>query len=113
MADKPKHASEYKSEQVELVRATCLYVATKLGDMMDDLVIIEEDAELLLAVVLAARGGAQTEEAQDSIREPREHPERGEEEAVEEAKRLGAPDRRVVCDADGDRFRHKLAEQDV
>jgi len=27
MADKPKRASEYKSEQVALVRATCLYVA--------------------------------------------------------------------------------------
>jgi hypothetical protein len=40
MADKPKRASEYTSEQVELVRATCLYVATKLGDMMDDLVIV-------------------------------------------------------------------------
>jgi hypothetical protein len=40
MADKPKRASEYKSEQGELVRATCLYVATKLGDMMDDLVIV-------------------------------------------------------------------------
>jgi hypothetical protein len=40
MADKPKRASEYKSEQVELVRATCLYVATKLGDLMDDLVVI-------------------------------------------------------------------------
>ena len=40
MADKPKQASEYKSEQVELVRATCLYVATKLGDMMDYLIIV-------------------------------------------------------------------------
>lgn len=40
MADKPKRASEYTSEQLELVRATCLYVATKLGDMMDDLTII-------------------------------------------------------------------------
>lgn len=40
MAEKPKHASDYKSEQVELVRATCLYVATKLGDMMDDLLIV-------------------------------------------------------------------------
>ena len=40
MAGKPKRASEYKSEQVDLVRATCLYVATKLGDLMDDLVII-------------------------------------------------------------------------
>lgn len=40
MADKPKHASEYTSEQAELVRALCLYVATKLGDMMDDLLIV-------------------------------------------------------------------------
>jgi hypothetical protein len=40
MADKPKRASEYQPEQVELVRAACLYVATKLGDMMDDLVIV-------------------------------------------------------------------------
>lgn len=40
MADKPKRASEYESQQSELVRATCLYVATKLGDMMDDLLII-------------------------------------------------------------------------
>ena len=40
MADKPKRASEHKSGQVELVRATCLYVATKLGDMMDDLLIV-------------------------------------------------------------------------
>ncbi|MDD5306628.1 MAG: hypothetical protein PHU25_04835 [Deltaproteobacteria bacterium] len=40
MADKPKRASEYKSEQVELVRATCLYVATKLGDLMNDVVVV-------------------------------------------------------------------------
>lgn len=40
MADKPKRASDYKTEQVALVRETCLYVATKLGDMMDDLLII-------------------------------------------------------------------------
>lgn len=40
MADKPKRASEYKSEQVAMVRAMCLYVATKLGDMMDDLLVV-------------------------------------------------------------------------
>ncbi len=40
MAAKPKSAAEYPIEQVELVRATCLYVATKLGDLMDDLVIV-------------------------------------------------------------------------
>jgi hypothetical protein len=40
MADKPKRASEYRSAQVELVRATCLYVATKLGDLMDEVVVV-------------------------------------------------------------------------
>lgn len=40
MADKPKRASEYNSEQVELVRATCLYVATKLGDLMEEVVVV-------------------------------------------------------------------------
>jgi len=40
MVDKPKHASEYKSEQLELVRSTCLYVATKLGDMTDEVVVV-------------------------------------------------------------------------
>ena len=40
MTDKPTTAAGYGSEQVQLVRATCLYVATKLGDLMDDLVVI-------------------------------------------------------------------------
>lgn len=40
MADKPTTAAGYNSDQVELVRATCLYVATKLGDLMDELVVI-------------------------------------------------------------------------
>jgi len=40
MTDKPTTAAGYQSEQVELVRATCLYVATKLGDIMDELVVV-------------------------------------------------------------------------
>ena len=36
MPEKPTRASGYPSEQVELVRSTCLYVATKLGDLMDE-----------------------------------------------------------------------------
>jgi hypothetical protein len=40
MPEKPSTADGYRSEQVELVRATCLYVATKLGDLMDDLVVV-------------------------------------------------------------------------
>lgn len=40
MPDKPTTADGYLSEQVELVRATCLYLATKFGDLADDVVII-------------------------------------------------------------------------
>lgn len=40
MTDKPKRAAEYSSEQHELVRATCLYVATKLGDLLEDIVVV-------------------------------------------------------------------------
>jgi len=40
MPNKPTTAEGYSNEQVALVRATCLYVATKLGDLMNDLVII-------------------------------------------------------------------------
>lgn len=37
---KPKHASAYSNEQLDLVRATCLTIATKVGDLMDELVIV-------------------------------------------------------------------------
>ena len=40
MSAKPTTAAGYKIEQAKLVRATCLYVATKLGDIMDELVVI-------------------------------------------------------------------------
>ena len=40
MPDKPSFASEYSREQAELVRQTCLYIATKLGDLVDDLVVV-------------------------------------------------------------------------
>lgn len=40
MTEKPRTAGEYSSEQVKFVRATCLYVATVLGDLMQELVII-------------------------------------------------------------------------
>ncbi len=40
MADKPTTAAGYGGGQTELVRATCLYVATKLGDVMDELVVV-------------------------------------------------------------------------
>jgi hypothetical protein len=40
MADKPTTAAGYRSESVTLVRSTCLYLATKLGDLMADLVVV-------------------------------------------------------------------------
>ena len=40
MAEKPQRANEYKSEHVELARATNLYIATRFGDLMDDEVVV-------------------------------------------------------------------------
>ena len=40
MPEKPRTAGGYRREHLALVRATCLYIATKLGDLMDDLVVV-------------------------------------------------------------------------
>lgn len=40
MSQKPAHASGYGQDQVARVRSTCLYLATKLGDLLDDMVIV-------------------------------------------------------------------------
>lgn len=40
MPEKPTTAKEYSIEQAELVRATCLYIATKLDDLMEHIVIV-------------------------------------------------------------------------
>ncbi|MEQ1903871.1 MAG: hypothetical protein ABL888_06780 [Pirellulaceae bacterium] len=40
MAIKPTTASGYEPGQVARVKATCLYLATKLGDLMPDLVVV-------------------------------------------------------------------------
>lgn len=40
MAEKPTTAGGYHREHLALVRATCLFVATKVGDLMDDLVVV-------------------------------------------------------------------------
>jgi hypothetical protein len=37
---KPRTAAGYESAQVQRVRATCLYAATKLGDLRDELVVV-------------------------------------------------------------------------
>ena len=48
MPDKPTTAAGYPRDYVELVKSTCLYIATKLGDLNDDLVIVGGLAPSLL-----------------------------------------------------------------
>lgn len=40
MTDKPSFAAGYTDEMHGRVKSTCLYLATKLGDLMDDVVIV-------------------------------------------------------------------------
>ena len=40
MPEKTSFANDYTKENVALVRRTCLYVSTKLGDLLDDLVVV-------------------------------------------------------------------------
>jgi hypothetical protein len=40
MSEKPAHASGYPSGHLEKIRQTCLYVATKLADLADELVVV-------------------------------------------------------------------------
>jgi hypothetical protein len=40
MPEKPSRVAEYSKEQVQLVTATCLYIATILGDYMEQAVIV-------------------------------------------------------------------------
>lgn len=40
MTEKPYTADGYRPEYLERVRATCLYVATRLGDLTNDLVVV-------------------------------------------------------------------------
>jgi hypothetical protein len=40
MPEKPSRAADYGKEQIQLVKATCLYIATVLGDYMEQVVIV-------------------------------------------------------------------------
>ena len=40
MPEKPTTAAGYALGQVERVKSTCLYLATKLDDLMDELVVV-------------------------------------------------------------------------
>jgi hypothetical protein len=59
MSEKPTSASGYTPELTDLTRATCLYVATRLGDLMDDFVIVGGLAPSLLIDQAALPAGAE------------------------------------------------------
>ena len=48
MTSKPSTGEGYDSTQSALVRTTCLYIATKLGDLLDDIVVVGGLAPYLL-----------------------------------------------------------------
>ena len=48
MNDKPPTQGGYSSEQLDVVTGTCLYVFTKLGDLLDDVVVVGGLAPYLL-----------------------------------------------------------------
>lgn len=54
---KPRTAAGYAGGQVANVRATCLYLATKLGDLLDELVIVGG----LVPTLLIDQAGADAE----------------------------------------------------
>jgi hypothetical protein len=59
MLEKPTTAAGYRKEHLALVRATCLYIATKLGDLMDDLVVVGGLAPSLLVDLAPGAEGAE------------------------------------------------------
>ncbi|RLB87220.1 MAG: hypothetical protein DRH50_17215 [Deltaproteobacteria bacterium] len=60
MPEKPSFASEYRREQVELVRQTCLYVATKLGDLLEEFVVV---GGLVPSLLIPEKSLSQSEDA--------------------------------------------------
>ena len=48
MPEKPLFTSGDSKEQAELVRQTCLYMATKFGELLDELVVVGELVPSLL-----------------------------------------------------------------
>jgi len=60
MPEKPSFAYEYSGEKAELVRQTCLYVATKLGDLLDELVVVGGLVPSLLIPEESLPGGEAT-----------------------------------------------------
>ena len=63
MTDKPSLASEYHEEDLLAVRAGCLYLATKIGDIMEDIVVVGG----LVPSLLIDQDRAQNEEITPSL----------------------------------------------
>jgi hypothetical protein len=58
VANKPSHKDRYPPEALDLIRSTCLYVATKFGDFRDDLVVVGGLVPSLLAADLSTESHA-------------------------------------------------------
>ena len=56
MSDKPQTASGYQPEHMALVKGTCLYVATVLGDLMDEITIV---GGLVPPLLISQAGGVE------------------------------------------------------
>ncbi len=68
MPDKPTTAAGYTSEQVRAVRSACLYLATKLGELLDKAVIIGGFVPSLLIPRDALPEGAEAHVGADFLR---------------------------------------------
>ena len=66
MTNKPTTAEGYAGGYTDLVRETCLYVATKLGDLMDYLVVVGG----LVPTLLIERDPSSAEAPREPIRRP-------------------------------------------
>ena len=63
MTAKPSLASEYHEEDLSAIRAGCLYLATKIGDLMEDIVVVGG----LVPSLLIDQDRAQNEEIAPSL----------------------------------------------
>jgi hypothetical protein len=59
MADKPSGRAGYSEVMLDLVRATCLYVATVLGDLSEDIIVVGGLVPSLLVDATSGMAGAE------------------------------------------------------
>jgi len=67
MPRKPRTAAGYDPVHIAHVRATCLYIATKLGDLVDELVIVDGPLDHRHDDAIRAPGSRQRDCAHQSL----------------------------------------------